>query len=256
MKHIEKKFLFEDNIKDLTNHNHQQIPLTELNNDLLKKSSKDNYVIIETSKDKKILAFIHNNNGKHITVPVPDFTLVYYDFAYKLNISRKESIKTLFNQLSDINKFSEVNSNLVYEFYGYSTSCIVNLFTAIESFINSLLPSDIPYIKNLTNKTEIYTREQIQSQIQFLDKLKEVLPQFYGKNFFTHPTATNNHIYKLKELRDKIIHTKSDGTAKSQIELFKLLLNFKYEETLDAVRKLINFYKENYIVDCPCEGDF
>ena len=243
MKHIKKKFLFEDKLKDFkyeNNIDYEVLDIKELNNDVLKNASKSKNVILETNLNEKIFAFIYNNNGKHITVPMPDFTLVYYDFAYKLNIQRKELAKDIFDKLNNYDKFSEVNSNLLYDFYGYSSSCIINLFTAIESFINSQLPYDKKYENVLNNKTEFYNREQIQSHLTFFDKLKKVLPQFYdNKNFFNKSTPTNEHIIKLKELRDKIIHTKSDSSGENQIELFKSLLKFKYDDTFDAVRKWI-----------------
>ncbi|MCY0977175.1 hypothetical protein PGH12_01340 [Chryseobacterium wangxinyae] len=259
MKHIQKKYLFEDNLKkhNLEDHpDYDVVEIKDLNNEYFKKARKSRNVIIETSLDEKIFAFIYDNNGKHITIPIPDFTLVYYDFAYKLNAQRKQLSKDIFEKLNDYSKFSEVNSDLLYNFYGYSSSCIINLFTSIESFINSMLPVDQEYKNVLNNKTEIYNREQIQLNISFFDKLKKVLPQFYNKNFFLHQTLTNQHIYKLKELRDKIIHTKSDSTGELQIEIFRDLLKFKYDDSFEAVKKLINFYKVDYIVDCSCNKDF
>lgn len=182
---------------------------------------------------------------------------MYFDFAYKLNIERKNLSDQLFKELGDFSKFSEINGNLLYNFYGYSTSCIINLFTSIESFINSMLPDNKNYVVKRNNRTELYNKTQIQENISFLDKLKYVLPQFYDdKNFFKNPTPTNDLIHKLKDLRDKIIHTKANSNGENQIEIFKLLLKFKYDETFIAVKKLINFYNENYIIDCPCEETF
>ena len=259
MKHIQKKYLFEDRLTELLNDknlNYQEFDAKKIDRDILKKNYKTHNVIMETSEKEKIFAFIHNHHGKHIVIPMPDFTLVYYDFAYKLNIQRKEFTKEIFEKLSEDSSFTEVNSNLLYNFYGYSSSCIINLFTCLESFINSLLGSDKEFVDRKNNRTEIYNREQIQQYLSFLDKLKKVLPQFHNKNFFLNSTPTNQHIIKLKDLRDKIIHTKSDSTGDSQIEIFKLLLNFKYEETFASVSKLINFYKDSYIVECPCDKDF
>ncbi|MBD3724160.1 MAG: hypothetical protein IE891_05105 [Flavobacteriaceae bacterium] len=260
MKHIKKKYLFEDKLKNIdfdNNESFEKVNPNSINSDFLKSVSKSKNVVLNTDLDEKILAFIYNNNGSYITIPLPDFTLVYYDFAYKLNIKRKEISIEVFKKLNNYDDFSEVNGDLIYNFYGYSSSCIINLFTSMESFINSMLPHDKKFIKKLNNKTEIYDREQIQFNIPFFDKLKKVLPQFYeNKNFFNNPTPANNQISKLKELRDKIIYTKSDSTGEVQIELFKELLKFDYDKTFVSVKKLINFYKPDYIIDCPCEKNF
>lgn len=254
MKHIKKKYLFEEKLKTI---NKQELGLKkDFDTNGLKNISKTHNIVIETSDDKLIFAFIHNNNGHHITIPLPDLTLVYFDFSQKLNIERKESKKLMLSNLKDVSFFTELNSEVLYRFYGYSSSCIINLFTSIECFINHLLPENKNYIEINNNRTEIYNKTQIQQHIQFWDKLKKVLPQLHGKNFFQKSTPTNEHISKLKELRDKIIHTKSDNSGELQIELFKQILNFKYDETFSSVAKLMNFYQANYIEDCPCEKEF
>ncbi len=259
MKHIQKKFLFQDlyeNVEFENNPDYTWLDINKMDNELLKKAENNSNIIIETTENEKIYACIYNHNGKRLTVPMPDFTLVYYDFAYGLNILRKSTKNEIFDKLSSIETFSELSHTIIYNFYGYSSSCIINLFTAIESFINSLLPGDKKFERILNNKTEIFNREQIQEQLSFYVKLKEVLPQFYGKNFFKQSTQATTHINNLKELRDKIIHTKSDNIGKVQSDLFKSLMRFKYDETFLAVKTLINFYKEDYIVDCSCENDF
>lgn len=254
MKHIKKKYLFEERLKI---YDKQKLGLKENFDSLeLKKLSKTHNVIIETTNNDLLFAFIYNDNGKHVTIPLPDFTLVYFDFSYKLNIDRKESKNEMLTNLRDINNFSELNGETLYKFYGYSSSCIINLFTSIECFINHLLPENKNYVEVKNNRTEIYNKTQIQEQIQFWDKLKKVLPQLHRKNFFQKSTPTNEHISKLKELRDKIVHTKSDNSGELQIELFKQILNFKYDETFSAVAKFMNFYEANYVEDCPCDKDF
>ncbi|MBF4518309.1 hypothetical protein IRZ71_18275 [Flavobacterium sp. ANB] len=254
MKHIKKKYFLEEKLKTI---NKETLGLKKnFDSKDLKNLSKTHDIVIETSDNELIFAFIYNDNGNHVTIPLPDFTLVYYDFSYKLNIDRKESKKIMLKNLKNVNHFTELNGEVLYRFYGYSSSCIINLFTSIECFINHLLPENKNYIEVNNNRTEIYNKTQIQQYIQFWDKLKKVLPQFYNKNFFQKSTPTNEHIFKLKELRDNIIHTKSEDSGALQIELFKQILNFKYDETFIAVAKFMNFYQPKYIEDCPCEKEF
>lgn len=253
-KHIKKKYLFEKRLKSMDK---DKLGLKkDFFDEDLKKLSKTHNIIIDTSDHGLLFAFIYNDNGNHITIPLPDFTLVYFDNAYKLNNDRKDKKKEMLSKLRDVKSFSEMNGEILYNFYGQSSSCIINLFTAIESFINHLLPENKTYSEVKNNRTELYSKKQIQEHIQFWDKLKKVLPQFYKKNFFLKSTPTNEHIVRLKELRDKIVHTKSDDTGELQIELFRQILNFKYDETISAVAKFMNFYEENYIEDCPCNSDF
>lgn len=254
MKHIKQKFLFDKKLKTENLEGFEYLSLPDMTKEKLKKVSKDNNIILTTTKEEKLFGFIHNHNGTYIPMPLPDFTLVYYDFAYRLNVWRKDHEKDVFTKLSNLNLFSEVNGKELYYFVGHSTSCIINLFTSIESFTNHLIPEDGNYHDVKNNRTEIYNKNQIQEYLQFWDKLKKVLPYFYeNKNFFTKPTATTQQIVNLKELRDKIVHTKSDTTGEARIELFKKLMKFDYDATFEAVAKFMNFYEPGYIEPCPCE---
>ena len=137
MKHIEKKFLFQDDYKEkLFGKNLSFTPIEKQdlknNSSSILKAQKDDLILLDTDTDKKILSFSYNNKGSHVIVPLPDFTLVYYDFAYNLNIHRKEIVAKALKELEDIDKITEVASKKMFGFYGYSTSCIINLFTCIK----------------------------------------------------------------------------------------------------------------------------
>ena len=86
--------------------------------------------------------------------------------------------------------------------------------------------------------------------------MTKVLPQALGINFFAKPNTTNVHIHNLRNLRNEIIHTKSDKTGRNHVEILKKLLNFKYDETFMATFKLFNFYKEGFIEECPCDDSW
>lgn len=256
MKHIKKKYQVELKIKNNLNSTLIQSPLSVLDQEVLKSNYKKNNLLLLTEDDEGYLGFIYNNQGTYVPIVLPDFTLVYFDFAYNLNKNRKEIQKTLLNKLKDFKTITEDRSIELYEFFGISTSCIINLFTSIESFINHLIPKKQNYKLTKNSRTEIYNCEQIQENIPFMDKIKYVLPQFFEKNFYDENLKAKNHIQNLKELRDSLIHTKSNSTYKTHIETFEKLLNFKYTETFDSVQLLFNYYKPNYIEPCSCNNDF
>ena len=60
----------------------------------------------------------------------------------------------------------------------------------------------------------------------------------------------------LKNLRNEIVHPKSEASFRKQEELIQSLLNFKYEKTFEAVMKFMNYYQSDYIVECDCGVDF
>lgn len=259
MKHIKKKYLFQleltDEIEKVLETKGEIINGTS--KELLKKA-KESDLYVKTEQGFLIKSFPFSYSGKNALIPIPDLSLVYFDSAYNLNVLRKEKEKELFSKIiANEEKLGEDATNEIYRYYGFASSCVISLFTAIESFINHIIPNDKPYIKPLRHKTEIYTKEQVQKSISFDEKTKLVLPYFFeGKNYFKQPSASNQHIVNLKSLRDEIVHPKSEVTFQKQEELIKRLLNFKYDKTFESVASFMNFYEKDYITECDCGVDF
>lgn len=260
MKHIKRKFLFHDFLQktDLSEINgFESVDPKTITQEELKSVEKVTNTILHTDSGEKVFCFIHNNKGKRTLIPVPDFALVNYNWAYMMNIQRKEHQVELLKNLEDLATATETSNTFAYNFQGCASMCIIGLFTSIECYVNDIIPENFNYVVSQTKKTEIFNKEQIQRNIPFMEKLTKVLPKaFSGKSFFQNRTPTNAHIYKLKELRDDIVHIKSDRTGQNNIDILKRLLGFQYDETFQAVFKLFNFYKEGFIEECPCNKDF
>ncbi|MEL0652254.1 hypothetical protein V6246_12545 [Algibacter sp. TI.3.09] len=256
MKHIKKKYYYQEKVVPVKNSNKGYV-IDRPDSKTIKKIKKDVIPFIQTTDGFKVLSMFHNYNGTEVVIPIPDLTLVYNNNAYLNNLTRKEQEKKLFKKLLDTSEITEVATNELYAYIGVASSSIIQMFTSIESFTNHLIPDDQPYINSSRrDRTESYTKDQIQIHIKFWDKMKDVLPYFHSKNFFQKQTPTNSHITKLKELRDEIVHTKSNQVFESQSNLIEKLLKFKYDETLLAIRKFMNFYIPEYIVECDCNDDF
>lgn len=257
MKHIKKKFLIDGDINEgnLLEKNGKVI---ELNDKEIHSRSKKGELYLQTTNDQLLKVFSYK---KTAIIPIPDLTLAYFDMAYYLNKTLRDKFQTdLFRKTNlEINsgRIDEIAINEIYHFYGSASGCVIMLHTALESFINFILPDDKEYKKVLSNKTECYSKEQIQKSINFDEKLKTVLPYFHhNKNYFLKETPNTQHIRNLKELRDDIVHTKSEREFKTQEKLIKKLLDFKYEETFNAVKSFMNFYKKDYVEECQCGLDF
>lgn len=258
MKHIKRKFLFHEFLQNITKmpEGFEDVDVKQMDQTFLKKIPKDRFAVLTTESGEKVFSFIYNDNGRHCMIPVPDFSLVNFNFAYTLNIQRKEHRKKLVENLADLNTPNEVSNTYAYDYQGCASACIIGLFTAIECFVNDIIPENFKYEISSDKKTEIYDKRQIQISISLIDKLTKVLPKALGKNFFAHQTPTNAHIYKLKDLRNDIVHTKSDKTGKNNVDILKRLLSFKYDETLVATFKLFNFYNDRFMEECPCDKDW
>lgn len=255
MKHIEKKYLFQ--IEGSEQLKAKGIEVTKIDKTIIKKA-KENELFVTTVNDYVIKAFPYKHKNEIAIIPIPDLTLIYFDSAYNLNKDRLKFEKELLPKLIASNiKFGEEFTNDIYHYYGNASGCIIFLFTALESFINHILPEDKIYVVPSERSTIHYTKAQIQKSINFDDKIKKVLPNLLeGKSFFKKQTSSTQQITNLKNLRDDLVHTKSDTNFENQKFLMTSLLRFKYDETFKAVREFMNFYKPNYISDCSCENDY
>jgi hypothetical protein len=256
MKHIKKKYLFQKE-GSFNNLSSNLKTFNTLDQNILKEINKKE-AYLEMEGGYVVKALVHNHNGKPAIIPIPDLTLVYYDSAYDLNVLRKKQEKILFEKvLIKETNLGEEALNEIYRYYGYSSSCIISLFTTLESFVNHLIPNDKPYFKKQKQKTEIYDKSQIQNYIQFDEKIKEVLPYFFdGITFFKVQNNNTQLIENLKMVRNEIVHPKSEITFKAQEELIKKILKFNYDSTFRAVAAFINLYKPNYIIECDCDNNY
>lgn len=258
MKHIKKKFLIEYGPDDKI----EFPPETEFldyNNpeakELLKKM-RSSAGFIRTDFGDTIGGFVYNIDGESVMVPMVDPTLVYFNYAQSLLRPILEHRKNLKQKLQPGSPMSEIAINDLYAYFGCVSGFVIMLFTSLESFIYQNIGEDFSYTKVVKHKrTEIYTKEQIPA-LDFNEKLKFVLKQATGKDFFKHESAANGRIGTLKEFRDAIVHTKPSNGDLKYDELIKKSLTFKYDAHIEAVVTLMNFYKPNYIEACPCGKDF
>tara|TARA_B100000809_G_scaffold86653_1_gene85020 strand:- start:11849 stop:12229 length:381 start_codon:yes stop_codon:yes gene_type:complete len=126
----------------------------------------------------------------------------------------------------------------------------------LESFINQQIPEGYVFYKKMKNKTESYDKNQIQRHLSFNVKVKEVLPNVTGKNFYTKSSPQNQQLDNLKLFRDSVVHTKLEDDVFGYRELMKKSLKFDYDKALETVSVFMNFYKPNYIEECNCGLDF
>ncbi len=251
MKHIKKKFLFERDSLPIKK-GAETKNINRNDSQTLKKVKNNTVPFIQTTEGKYIWATHYNYNGKQLIIPLPDLTLAYYDFAYQGDKIRQEYEKKMFEKLNSETEITEDVSNELYHYFGFASSCVIVMFTSIESFMNQILPDNFVYLKKSERNTELFDKEQIQKSMSFDDKIKKILPALFNKKY----DLSKSEIPVLKKLRDDIVHTKSKSDFTLQEDLMKRVLNFKYGECLIEIRSFINFYQSDYIEECNCGKDF
>ena len=260
MKHIKRKFLSEISKSEFEKFSEgKKVTIITRGEDtppLDKKFEKNHISHLATESRILIQSFPIKINGKLLMIPEPDPTLIYFSSAqnnYRLSIQHKA------NLIPKIDVQSDISEEIVHDFYDYfSSTCgsIIFLFTSLESFMNSLIKDTHVYKKEQNNRTEIYSKKQIEQHINFDDKIKKVIPQLTGIDFLSSHPIVKQNIDNLKEFRDSIIHTKSNKDEFTYDHIVKKSFNFDYDKAIEAVAKYMNGYKANYIIECPCNAEF
>lgn len=132
-------------------------------------------------------------------------------------------------------------------FFQTAVNMIINMQATVESFANRMIPQGFEF-------TDIHGRP-FEPSIAY--KINSALPELKGKKFKANHGRESNYLRQLIELRNAIVHLKPAGDANSAYKLvYRKLINFKYLETLKAVKLFVNFYEDGLIEECPCQKEF
>lgn len=241
---------------DLTSGAFEHIDFTdrEMARSKLKENNNKPSVLF-TDTGLATVGYVHNINGRRLIIPIPDPTLIYFHQA-QISVAQIEEYRNeLIEKLDLASGDSETAINEYYKFFGVSTGYVVFLFAALEAFINIIIPDGFEFKVIRDSRTEIYNKEQIEL-LDFKTKIDKVLLEATGKSFFKTSTPTNERIWRLREFRNAIMHTKPGKDYSNLNNIVHRLVKFNYSETLHAVALFMNFYKPGHIVECGCGKDF
>lgn len=160
--------------------------------------------------------------GKKITFTRPNEISLAMNIAKNsLNRSlqlRKKIVKIINNK----NQASFYDDRVVdiYDYLEEVQKTIIFSYKAIEAMCNSAIPSNFIYKKESNKKGihEIYDKSAIERWISTTEKTSKILPSIYkcaspiNKSFW-------GHFKKLEELRNDIIHSKSNSSSKMLSDL-------------------------------------
>lgn len=257
MKHIKRKTLLNEEIeKKIT----EKLELKEIDENALKginfKEVRGKQALLVMDTGEKLYTFFHNDNGKGCPIPIANPVLVYFNMAQALLRDIHSCREKLLGQFRKKDAVNEDSLRLFYQFFGQTSTYVTMLMTAIEAFVNQKIDIEYKYEKADGNKCiQLYNHDQIQRWIPLKEKIDMILNKKFSKNFSTRHRSKQDLIEKLKELRDLIVHTKSNKNNESYIELYSKSINFRFIDTIEAVKDFINFYEPALIEPCPCGID-
>lgn len=207
-----------------------------------------NKAFMQLADNTIIQGFVYKTNKGRVIIPEPEPSILYFTNAeHKL----PEIIKRQ-NMIMSSNGFNNVHdmSNIFYGLFQLSSDYIVNLFNSLEGFNNSLFDDNF----EMKYKRKVYNKERAQRSLDFTTKLKKAIPIATNKSYVNEHGQGYEFILKIKELRDDTVHLKnlSTGFPASYRELYVKYLEFDFQRSYQVIKDYMNFYKEDWIIDCDC----
>lgn len=256
MKHIKKKFRYEDS-DFLNEFKTSKSTLTfNIDSKIDRRILKDNYILMKHNSGREVISFPMKFKNDTFLVPIPDYTLMFYNHAYMLKPSLVDTKDKLLKALRKRSSERTLCDYEIYTYFGHLSSFIFNLYCSLESYVNKCISQRCIKISKQNDKIKFI---EPQKNISLFDKFKIVFPQIYeSKNFWSEHIHYYQCIVDLHNLRDELAHTKADNdfNKSAEVDLFQRLVSFNSEECLIAVRKLFDHYTPGYMVNCDCENDF
>lgn len=149
----------------------------------------------------------------------------------------------------------DIEENGTHECYNhyikYRASSIVMIVSAIEAFLNHVIPNDFVYQTIKKNKPVKFNKEEIEStKISFKEKLTYVIPQWLGDNsFWSVNLAEKENILELYENRKNLIHLKSNSQDDFEryFSVIDKMLDLDILTSINSTITFMNLTNKNFI---------
>ncbi|MCB2427690.1 hypothetical protein [Methylophaga pinxianii] len=182
------------------------------------------------------------NSKKQITIPVPNGSAILLSASQKSH-SRAKELRAKSKIDSSIKKEVEfLTEGDAFDFLEDTIQSIILALAAIEAFANEVIPDNFEYAHFRKSKIILETanKQQIERYISLEEKLDQVLPEVLGvKSLKNHRSWSE--FKKLKKLRDRIIHMKtqdrkSSGPENDTLWHQLLILSMPHKTAFDVIR--------------------
>lgn len=232
------------------------------NNDNFNHKNSNNYIVIAKHEGKKervyqMLGIKHNEKQYISVLPSPTHlfltsSIEFFELSEKI---KSEDFIKFSKQGNDTNlfllDFKYGCTNQSYTSYIKAvTSSIIMLVSALESFMNQIIPNNFSYKKEEKNGEKNYNHNKIENGISFKEKLEFVVPLAINqKDFWSTRSENLNIINELYNHRKNMIHlkTKSEDELNRYSVIFSKMLSFDLLKAIDATINIFNSIEEDFV---------
>jgi hypothetical protein len=195
----------------------------------------------------------HNGNTFLSALPNPVHLFVTlgienYDLSEEI---KSKKFPKCGQQIGDDIYLLPVEENGTHQCYNdylkYRSSSIIMLISAVEAFINHIIPNDFIY---KTEKKDLTKTEIEGPKVFFKDKLEKVIPQYLGnESFWENHIEVKSEILKLYKIRKNLIHlkTNAEDDFTAYFTVIDEMLELKIDNSIMNVTNFMNIVKPNFI---------
>lgn len=183
------------------------------------------------------------NRRQTLTVSIPNASALFLNIARRAYAGaqriRQEHIagRTTYSEIA-------LDDETGFAFLEHMFEAVVCAHTAVEAYVNELLPADRTYErKNQQGIAEVLSKAEIERRASLLEKVSTFLPEALG---VTSPKGIHraySDLHALTKIRDRVIHMKSVDRKSSGPEVdtvwHRLLL---CESPLDQAMSVIRYF--------------
>jgi hypothetical protein len=205
----------------------------------------DRDLMILTKNKSFITAFDYLYQRKKIMIPEVNPVTIYYSNAVMSNYMIEEYKKIFLDKTS----IGVASNHSFGNFFQLAFNCIINLQASIETFLNYILDK---------NEYIFYDKNKKVRNGSIHEKIEIALPEIFKKTFKSDYEFHFTQIKDLISIRNGMIHLKPDKeqTNSKYKTPYRKVLDFKFDETVEAVKVFINYHQNNLIEECDCGKDF
>lgn len=163
-----------------------------------------------------VSAVLRLTKKKTITIPLPNATALFLSSAAK-SFSAAKALRD--ESGFDKSLHSEVSFGadaMVFDYLEHMLSATVLAFTAVEAFVNEVIPEEYVYPRQRRTQKilELTAKEDIERFVPLDEKLASVLPEVFA---CASPKGSRcwQEYQQLKGIRDRIVHMKSNDRKSS-----------------------------------------
>lgn len=187
--------------------------------------------------------------------PIHLFLSVAIDHYNNSEAVKENNFIKCAKKMGDDLYFLDIEENGTHECYNhyvkYRASSIIMLVSALEAYLNHIIPNDFKYIATRKEKQVEFDKEAIESsQVSFREKLMIVIPQWLNKQeFWNDNSVERDIIFELYENRRNIIHLKTNSQEgfDRYFPAIDKMLDLNIINCIEATIKFMNLASDNFI---------